>query len=164
MASVGYGIARDMVTAHYCPQYFLPPHHPIIFETQVPFLLALIWGVLATFWMGAIFGTLVATCAVVGRYPLLPFPRLKKALVRGLAVILVLAVLALVAVHFIGGYAMSRHPDVPDLDRRLAAAAVAHGLSYTATAILGIGLCIWSVVVRYKLSRSNESSPIQESD
>ena len=147
-----------MITAHYCPAYFLPPHHVIIIDTEVPFFLALIWGVVATFWMGAIFGAMVGTCAVAGRLPLLPFPRFKKMLIRCLVITFILAMVALIGVHLIGDIAKAQSTSVIEEDRRLVVAAVTHGVSYFVSAVSGIFLCIWAVVVRFKLARSNETA------
>ncbi len=51
-----YGIANDLVTAHVCVEYFLPPAHPVIVPTTNPVLLALVWGVTATWWVGLFLG------------------------------------------------------------------------------------------------------------
>jgi hypothetical protein len=47
VAAVLYGIVHDQVTARICVEYFLV-FHPPIFPTQSPTLLALGWGVIAT--------------------------------------------------------------------------------------------------------------------
>jgi len=50
VASVLYGILHDQVTAHICVEYFSVFHSPV-FPTESPTLLALGWGVIATWWM-----------------------------------------------------------------------------------------------------------------
>ena len=67
--SSGYGIAHDLVTAHVCVEYFLPPWHPIIVPTDNPFLLALVWGIVATWWVGLFLGIPLAVVCRFGRKP-----------------------------------------------------------------------------------------------
>jgi hypothetical protein len=50
VAGAIYGVLHDQVTAHVCLEYFTV-FHPTIFHTQSPTLLALGWGVLATWWV-----------------------------------------------------------------------------------------------------------------
>ena len=50
-AAVFYGIAHDQVTVRVCLEYFTIGHPPV-FKTTSPALLALGWGVLATWWVG----------------------------------------------------------------------------------------------------------------
>jgi len=64
-AAVVYGIAHDQVTVRICLEYFTVGHPPI-FPTASPTLLALGWGVVATWWMGLILGLGLATASRVG--------------------------------------------------------------------------------------------------
>lgn len=50
-AAIFYGIAHDQITARVCVEYFTIGHLPV-FKTTSPTLLALGWGVLATWWLG----------------------------------------------------------------------------------------------------------------
>ena len=50
-AAIAYGLVHDQVTAHLCVEYFSLAHPPV-FHTTSPFLLALGWGVIATWWVG----------------------------------------------------------------------------------------------------------------
>ena len=61
VAAIVYGILHDQVTARVCVEYFTIGHPPI-FHTDDPTLLAFGWGVIATWWMGAI----LAVPAVLG--------------------------------------------------------------------------------------------------
>jgi hypothetical protein len=61
VAAVFYGVVHDQFTAHICVEYF-SVFHPPVFSTTSPTLLALGWGVIATWWMGAFLGVLL-TCA-----------------------------------------------------------------------------------------------------
>ena len=64
-AAVLYGIIHDQFTAHICVEYF-SVFHPPVFSTTSPALLALGWGVIATWWMGAFLGVLLAIAARAG--------------------------------------------------------------------------------------------------
>jgi hypothetical protein len=66
LASVLYGIAHDQVTARVCLEYFTIGHPPV-FDTQSPTLLALGWGVIATWWVGVPLGIALALAARAGR-------------------------------------------------------------------------------------------------
>src|SRR5688572_13526384 len=63
-----YGIAHDLVTARVCVEYFTVAHDPILNNTQSPILLGIGWGIIATWWVGAILGVLLACSARLG-YP-----------------------------------------------------------------------------------------------
>jgi hypothetical protein len=67
-AAVGYGILHDQVTARICVEYFTVGHPPLIASTS-PTLLALAWGVVATWWVGLPLGLVLAVAARAGRRP-----------------------------------------------------------------------------------------------
>ncbi len=140
-ASVIYGWLHDLVTAHVSPAYFLPPHHMIIIETESPLLLALIWGFVATWWMGAFFGFFLATAATLGKNPL-SFVQLKKPITFGLIGVLLLAYLIL------GVNILIHSPITPD--SKLSAVLTTHNFSYAASAFLGGGLITWTIYQRKK--------------
>lgn len=50
LAAIGYGTCQDLVTAHIFVEYFTVAH-PLIFPSDSPVVMALIWGVLATWWL-----------------------------------------------------------------------------------------------------------------
>lgn len=90
---VVYGIAHDQVTARVCVEYFTIGH-PAIFETEDPTLLAIGWGVLATWWVGLLLGIPLALVARAGQRP----KRSVDSLIRPiLLLLLVMAVCALAA-------------------------------------------------------------------
>ena len=84
-AACVYGIAHNLVTAHICVEYFLPPVHPMIVPTDNPLLLALIWGVVATWWVGLFLGIALAVVCRLGSKPKLTI----KDVVRPILVLLV---------------------------------------------------------------------------
>ncbi len=65
-AAVCYGIVHDQVTARVCLEYFTVAH-PAIFPTRSPTLLALGWGIIATWWVGLLLGMPLAAVARWGR-------------------------------------------------------------------------------------------------
>ena len=67
-AAVLYGIAHDQVTARVCVEY-LTIGHPRVFATESPTLLALGWGVIATWWVGLLLGFPLSFAALRGSKP-----------------------------------------------------------------------------------------------
>jgi hypothetical protein len=63
-----YGILHDQVTARICVEYFTIGHPPV-FDTEDPTLLGIGWGVIATWWVGAILGVPLATVSRIGNKP-----------------------------------------------------------------------------------------------
>lgn len=68
LACVAYGIVHDQITARICVEYFTVGH-PRIAPSRDPTILACVWGVVASWWVGAILGMLLATAARVGPRP-----------------------------------------------------------------------------------------------
>ena len=67
-AAIVYGLIHDQITAHLCVEYFSVAHPPV-FPTRSPFLLALGWGVIATWWVGLPLGLGLAGVARIGPGP-----------------------------------------------------------------------------------------------
>ncbi len=147
-ASIVYGIAHDMVTAHLCVEYFTIGHANV-FGTGDPTVLALGWGVVATWWMGLFLGIPMAFAARFGARP----KRSARSLVRPIGLLLlVMAVCALLAGlgGWYGASAGQLQPRgtlgarVPE-DRHTAFLAVwfAHIASYLVGFAGGVALCFW---------------------
>jgi hypothetical protein len=68
-AAIVYGIIHDMITAHVCVEYFTIAH-PLLLPTENPILLAMAWGVVATWWVGFLLGLSLSLAALVGPRPL----------------------------------------------------------------------------------------------
>lgn len=68
LTCVGYGIVHDNITARLCVEYFTIGHPPI-FGTEDPTLLALGWGIIATWWVGAMLGIMISMAARAGSWP-----------------------------------------------------------------------------------------------
>src|SRR5881275_3656828 len=67
-AAIAYGIVHDQVTAHLCVEYFTIGHPPV-FGTTSPVLLAVGWGIIATWWVGLLLGVVLAVAAQAGSRP-----------------------------------------------------------------------------------------------
>lgn len=67
-SAIFYGVLHDQVTARVCVEYFTIGHPPI-FLTDDPTILALGWGVLATWWVGLLLGVPAALVSRVGPLP-----------------------------------------------------------------------------------------------
>jgi H+/Cl- antiporter ClcA len=93
LAGVVYGILHDQVTARVCVEYFTIGHPPI-FHTENPTLLAFGWGVVATWWVGAILGVMLTAAARIGSRPRRSARSLVKPVIQ---LLLVLGVTAFVA-------------------------------------------------------------------
>jgi hypothetical protein len=70
-AAVAYGIIHDQITARLCIEYFSLAHPPI-FPVSSPTLLALCWGVTATFGVGLVLGILLAQASQSPGLPPMP--------------------------------------------------------------------------------------------
>ena len=68
VAAILYGVGHDLVTAHVCVEYFTVGHPPV-FGTDDPVVLALGWGVLATWWVGLGLGAVAAAASRAGSRP-----------------------------------------------------------------------------------------------
>ena len=109
LAAIGYGIIHDQVTAHVCVEYFSIAHPPV-FPTQSPFLLALGWGVIATWWVGLPLGIGAAAASRLGpRHKL----TLRDILPMVLWLLAVMAISALIAGAVTAYLVMAGRLDVP---------------------------------------------------
>ena len=59
--------AHNLVTAHWCVEYFTVGHPA--WHTTSPLLPALAWGVMATWWVGLMLGIVLACAARLGPWP-----------------------------------------------------------------------------------------------
>jgi len=161
VAAVVYGVLHDQVTARVCVEYFTNGHAPI-FGTDDPTLLGLGWGVIATWWVGAMLGVPLAAIARFGRWP----KRSAASIVQPLAVLMV-ASAACAAVAGLTGAALARAgfftlagpmaTQVPG-DRHVAFIADlwAHNASY-ASGFIGGGIVMLRVWLQRRRAASQTS-------
>lgn len=90
--SIFYGICHDLITAHICVEYFTIAH-PKVIESENPILLALTWGILATWWVGLILSSFFLIAMKLGNYPVLYFKDIYKQMFK---LILIIGALALI--------------------------------------------------------------------
>lgn len=141
--AVIYGILHDQVTAHVAVEYFTIAHPPV-FPTIEPFWLAIGWGIIATWWVGLILGTLLAFCARLGSWPRMELKSLK----RPISVLMIVSG-SLAMLAGLSGWALTQLSGSwtigfwaseiePERHARFAFAAWAHSISYIAGGIGGI--------------------------
>jgi hypothetical protein len=162
VAAILYGVIHDQITARMCLEYFTV-FHPPVFVTQSPTLLAFGWGVIATWWMGAFLGVLLAIAARAGSHPKLSAVNLFKPIGKLLVVMAGCALLA----GFVG-FVLARQDVVfpprwvsdnlpPAAHARFMADWWAHNTSYAVGFFGGIILC----VLQYRRRVKDESvSPV----
>ena len=68
VGAILYGVIHDQITVRICPEYFTIWHPQITVSTN-PQVVALLWGVVATWWMGVLLGLLLAMAALLGPWP-----------------------------------------------------------------------------------------------
>jgi hypothetical protein len=163
VAAIAYGIAHDNVTARVCVEYFTIGH-PRIFGTESPTLLALGWGVLATWWVGFGLGVYLALVSRVGRKPKLGAVDFFKPLGVLLAT---MAAMSLVS-GFAGYYAANHRwiwlvgdkaGQIPEARHPLFLADLwAHLAAYASAFVGGIILAIWATIRRNRLAKARQSS------
>ena len=169
VAAIVYGIVHDQITARICVEYFTI-FHPPVFPTQSPTLLGIGWGIIATWWVGAFLGVLLALSARAGSRSHFA----ASDLVRPVFVLLcVMAVCALGA--GLAGFLMTRSarvevpPDVgaflpQPIHARFMADWYAHSASYASGLFGGLILCGWVIWKRIHPSGAAKAAhavPIQ---
>ena len=158
VAAIGYGVIHDQFTARICIEYFTV-FHPPVFVSQSPTLLAIGWGIIATWWVGAVLGLFLAIAARAGARPKLP----AKALIHSIGTLLF--VMAACAGSFgIAGFVLTQHGIVsapesvayllsPPARPRFMADWWAHSASYVSGFLGGVVLCILSYRRRRRKQR-----------
>jgi hypothetical protein len=66
LSGISYGILHDLITTRICLEYFTIGH-PRIYPSSDPTVLALVWGVVATWWVGLLLGLPLAAACRLGR-------------------------------------------------------------------------------------------------
>ena len=148
-AAICYGMIHDQLTARICIEYFTV-FHPPVFATHSPTLLGVGWGIIATWWVGAILGVMLAVAARAGA-------RSKLTVVALLGPIgkLLFTMAACAALSGFLGFVLAENNLVSPPDwvaANLPAAAHsrfmadwwAHTASYASGLFGGIALCIWA--------------------
>jgi hypothetical protein len=145
-AAIVYGVMHDQITARVCIEYFTV-FHPPVFQTQSPTLLGIGWGIIATWWVGASLGVLLALFARAGSRPKLSAVALFRPIGK-----LLLVMAACAATSGLTGYFLARNGLIvppmwvasgipPSAHARFMADWWAHSASYAVGFFGGIVLC-----------------------
>ena len=146
LAAVLYGIVHDQFTARICVEYFTI-FHPPIFHTHSPTLLALGWGVLATWWVGVFLSIPMIFATRAGSLPVLKASDIRKPI----GLLLILMALCAISFGLIGYFLAWRgvlatdwltFSDSPGARYRFMADWWAHTASYASGLLGGVVLCI----------------------
>jgi len=149
-AAIAYGVALDQVTARLSLEYFSVAH-PSPVGTTSPSWLGAAWGVVATWWVGVVFGLALAGVARAGARP----PRSATSLVRPIVRLLLATAACAFALGALGWLGASRgalelrdpwaSEIAPARHARFFAAWGATGASYVAGLLGAILLCagVW---------------------
>jgi len=160
LAGALYGVLHDQVTARVCLEYFTV-FHPDVFHTQSPTLLALGWGVLATWWVSLFLGILLAIAARAGSRPRLTAYDLLPKLLRLLVIMALCALAAGITGYFLQGLGMEYYATaIPKhMLHTFYADLWAHNMSYLSGFIGGISVCVivWRGRVRAVTSATGGS-------
>lgn len=158
-AAIAYGIAHDQITARICVEYFTIGHPPVI-PSASPTILALGWGIIATWWVGLPLGCALAIAARGGDRPKLTAAALRRPVVVLLIVMAVSATLS----GIVGGVLASRglvwlNPPMSALvpQSRQVPFLIdlwAHSASYVSGIVGGIALSVWTWRARARIVRS----------
>jgi len=138
------GIAIDLVTAHVAVEYFTVYHPPMV-ESESPLVMALVWGVVASWWFGAIGGGILAFVNLRRAVPLAP-KAVRPMMVRACVAIWLVMMLVLVTAY---GLIALLPPDQRrasfEADRRLMSVSLAHMTEYVlgGIAVVWAGWRIW---------------------
>ena len=155
VAAIAYGIVHDQITARICVEYFTV-FHPPVFVTHSPTLLGIGWGIIATWWVGAFLGVLLAISARAGSPP-----RFRAAdLIRPICTLLVVMAGCAIAAG-LAGFLLTRSgrlavpQDVTDYLPRVRHARFmtdwyAHNASYGTGFLGGLVLCGWTIWKRFR--------------
>jgi hypothetical protein len=158
LAAIGYGILHDQVTAHLCVEYFTIAHPPV-FATGSPFLLAVGWGILATWWVGLGLGGALAAAARLGPAPRIGLAELRRPILLLMAASACAAFVAGLCGALLAAAGAVTLPDdwaaviAPDRQVAFAAAAWAHMASYASGGLGGLFVIGRTIRMRIRLPR-----------
>ncbi len=154
LSAIVYGIVMDSITASICIEYFstgfhydnlgamAPALNDALYSAQIPFLYALTWGSIATWWVGLPLGLPLSLAARS------PMRSEKSGWVKALPKVGLALGLTLVISLLDGWHYYDTHPDQVDLERRYRTDAVIHQSAYLWGAVFGLGVSGWTWIER----------------
>ncbi|MFO0935560.1 MAG: hypothetical protein U0798_03470 [Gemmataceae bacterium] len=145
LGSIGFacalGIGVDSITANVAVEYF-SVHHPRIVPSENPWILALAWGVAASWWFGLIAGLIVAFINHRRAEPLAPRRILRWNLIACVTIWALMLAVVLGVYLAAGTIPIEKRPATFEHDRRLVAVAMGHQYEYLLGAIAGVTIAI----------------------
>jgi hypothetical protein len=138
------GICLDLITANVAVEYF-SVHHPRIVPTENPWILAVVWGIAASWWFGAIAGVIVASINHWRKYPLESTRILKWTFIACIVLWLMMIGILLAVLAVTSRIPLDERQATFEHDRRLTAVAMAHQFEYVlgAVALSVIAVMTW---------------------
>lgn len=138
------GICIDLVTANVAVEYF-SVHHPPVVDSENPWVLAVVWGIGASWWFGAIAGVVLAWINTRRQTPLDSRRILRWVAIACIVLWLVTMAILTGVFAIAGAVAVENRRPTFDHDRRLVAVAVAHQWEYLwgAVALLAVAVKTW---------------------
>lgn len=167
-AASWYGIAQDQITYRHCPEYFTKGFHKEMMDSwsevpglaqakklfdenpDNPTLRATIWGVVASWWMGALIGIPVSIACRVGSWPKMNYKDIIKPLGGTLSLTGMSALIAGTQAKL--GRRRLMYDDVED-KKGFYKNLIAHQAAYIAGPIWSLGLIAYILRTRYQLSQ-----------
>jgi hypothetical protein len=154
LSAIAYGIAMDCVTANICIEYFstgfhydnlgsmAPALNDFLFRARNPFLYAMTWGVIATWWVGLPLGVPLSLSSRSN-------VRAPKADWRGALPKVGVALGSTFIVAMLSGLeTYLARADVDDLTRRYNADLSIHNAAYLWGTLFGLGVSAWTEIER----------------
>jgi len=160
VAACIYGMVHDQFTARICVEYFTLGHAPL-FVTESPTILGIGWGVVASWWGGALLGLGLAAAARAGRPPKIEASEMVRPVIGLLMVMAASAILSGIAgywlastgqIHLSGRIALDL---LPEKHPYFLADMWAHGASYLVGFMGGWLLIVWVWWKRFGLKPSD---------
>jgi hypothetical protein len=146
LGSVIYGLIQDQITMRICLEYFTVGH-PRIVESSDPTILALAWGVVATWWFGALLGLVLAGAARFGSSPSVRY----RAILPGLLRVLTWTA-AIASVSGLVGYLLVRAGIIWLTNSLAAAVPPEHHTAFLVDGAIHLGAYVTALVGGLRLS------------
>jgi len=163
--SICFGLIQDQITIRLCPEYFTIWHpNPLGIHNLT--ILALYWGVVATWWVGLILGILLSWIAVWGDKPLPYFAYIRKLLFATTLMSALSAILAgIIAAssNFIApNWIMGEIARLPlETKRAFSMDLAIHTVAYDSAALLGILITVLLWRKRFKPKTRERTTNLQ---
>ncbi len=138
------GLCLDCITANVAVEYFTVMH-PKVVDSQSPWVMALIWGVGASWWFGAIAGAIVGAINARRTAPLPAKRILTWVAVACFCLWLVMVSILIAILIFASTIPIEQRRPTFDYDRRIMAVAMAHQFEYILGAIATIVIAVKTV-------------------